>query len=102
MLEGDRIPGPGRTRRGALVHWRPPPASPEAALPVLQERQFDMVIERLDRLGRELELIGRRLEVLEVLIPLARELGDLSRATTTLAHAAMGRQGPQIRRERGF
>jgi hypothetical protein len=69
---------------------------------MLQERQFDMVIERLDRLGHELELIGRRLEVLEVLIPLARELGDLSRATTTLAHAAMGRQGPHIRRERGF
>jgi hypothetical protein len=96
---------PGRSDGPLPAPWYTAPqrsATPEAAFSVLQERQFDIVLERLDRIGRELEQIGRRLEVLEVLIPLARELGELSRATASLAHAAMGRQGPNVRRERGF
>jgi len=55
---GDR---PVTTARCWTARKRPP-----RRLSVLRERQFDIVIEGLDRIGRELELIGRRLEVLEV------------------------------------
>jgi hypothetical protein len=67
---------------------------------VLQEKQFDLLYEELRRIGNELELIQRRLEVLESLPPALLELTRLSGAIESLAYAALGREGPTVRRRR--
>jgi hypothetical protein len=66
----------------------------------LQEKQFDLLYEELRRIGSELELIQRRLEVLESLPPALLELTRLSGAIESLAYAALGREGPTVRRRR--
>ena len=66
--------------------------------PVLSERQFEIVLARLDRIGAQIEQVARRLEVLEALVPLTREVAELSSAMTVIAHAAIGREGPRVRR----
>jgi hypothetical protein len=66
----------------------------------LQEKQFDLLYQELRRIAGELELIQRRLEVLETLGPAVLELSRLSGALESLAYAALGREGPQVRRRR--
>jgi hypothetical protein len=66
----------------------------------LQEKQFDLLYEELRRIGNELELIQRRLEALESLPPALLELTRLSGAIESLAYAALGREGPTVRRRR--
>jgi hypothetical protein len=66
----------------------------------LQEKQFDLVYEELRRIAGDLELIQRRLEVLEHLTPAVLELSRLSNAIESLAYAALGREGPMVRRRR--
>ena len=64
----------------------------------LQEKQFDLLYEELRRVADELELVRRRLAVLEALPPAVAELSRLASSIESLAYAAIGRQGPQIRR----
>jgi hypothetical protein len=64
----------------------------------LQEKQFDLLYEELRRVADELELVRRRLAVLEALPPAVAELSRLAASIESLAYAAIGRQGPQIRR----
>jgi hypothetical protein len=66
----------------------------------LQEKQFDLLYVELQRIGDELEAIQRRLEVLESLPPALLELTRLSGAIESLAYAALGREGPTVRRRR--
>jgi hypothetical protein len=67
---------------------------------LLQEKQFDLLYEELRRIADELEVIQRRLEVLESLPPALLELTRLSGAIESLAYAALGREGPTVRRRR--
>jgi hypothetical protein len=66
----------------------------------LQEKQFDLLYEELRRISGNLELIQRRLEVMESVAPALLELSRLSRAIESLAYAALGREGPNVRRRR--
>ncbi len=64
----------------------------------LQEKQFDLVYEELRRIASELETIQARLAMLETLPVALQELSRLSRALESLAYAALGREGPRLRR----
>ncbi len=64
----------------------------------LNEKQFELLLEELKRVGDELEAMRRRLAVLEALPPAIDELSRLSTALEALAYAAIGRDGPRIRR----
>jgi hypothetical protein len=66
----------------------------------LQEKQFDLIHEELRRIADELEAVRRRLAVLETLPPAVAELSRLASSIESLAYAALGRQGPQVRRRR--
>lgn len=66
----------------------------------LQEKQFDLLYQELRRIAGELEVIERRLEVLEAIGPAVLELSRLSGALESLAYAALGREGPTVRRRR--
>jgi hypothetical protein len=66
----------------------------------LQEKQFDLLLRELERIGNQLELIERRLELLDALAPALMELSRLSTALESLAYAALGREGPTVRRRR--
>jgi DNA-binding FrmR family transcriptional regulator len=64
------------------------------------DRQLEAVLERLDKLTAEVAGINRRLEAAEGMILIARELATLNDSLQTLAYAAIGRQGPDVRRRR--
>lgn len=64
----------------------------------LQEKQFDLLHEELRRIADELEAVRRRLAVLETLPPAVAELSRLAHAIEALSYAALGREGPRIRR----
>ncbi len=64
------------------------------------DRQLDAVLERLDRLCDEVRTLNRRMDSTEALVRIAHELGTLNESLQTLAYAALGQQGPQIRRRR--
>ena len=66
----------------------------------LSDRQFDLLLERLDRIGDELGRLNRRLERDEGLARIERELAGLSESLQALAYAALGQGGPQVRRRR--
>jgi hypothetical protein len=66
----------------------------------LQEKQFDLLHEELRRIADELEAVRRRLAVLETLPPAVAELSRLASSIESLAYAALGHQGPQVRRRR--
>ena len=67
----------------------------------LGDRQLDALLGRLDRLNvRELRAINRRLDSGEHLAPVVRELAVLNDSLQALAYAALGQQGPQVRRRR--
>jgi len=66
----------------------------------LGDRQLDALLERLDRIGGELERLNARLDGREELTVIAHELRNLNESLSTLAFAALGQQGPQIRRRR--
>jgi hypothetical protein len=63
-----------------------------------EDRRLDTLLERIDLLRHELEVIGRRLDGLEGLNRIAEELHDLNGSLQALAYAALGRRGPDIRR----
>jgi len=64
------------------------------------DRQLEALLERLDRIAAELSRLNRRQEAREDLAVIARELRTLNESLATLAYAALGQQGPQVRRRR--
>ena len=64
----------------------------------LNDKQFELLLEELTPLADELEAMRRRLAVLEAIPPAVDELARLSTALEALAYAAIGREGPRIRR----
>jgi hypothetical protein len=66
----------------------------------LDDRQLDALLERLDRMCVELHALNRRLDQSEGFIALVHELRSLNESLQALAYAALGQQGPQVRRRR--
>jgi len=66
----------------------------------LADRQLEALLSRLDRLGDELERLNRRQENRDELTVIAHELRNLNESLQALAYAALGHQGPQVRRRR--
>jgi hypothetical protein len=64
------------------------------------DRQLDALLERLDRLCDEVHAMNRKLDTSEHLLRISRELATLNESLQALAYAALGHQGPQIRRRR--
>lgn len=65
----------------------------------MPDRQFDAVLQRLDRITAELERLNRNTEASEGLNLVARELRNLNESLNALAYAALG-QSPTVRRRR--
>ena len=66
----------------------------------LEDRQLEAVLDRLDKIGGELERLNDRLDRREELTLIAHELKSLNESLQALAYAALGAQGPQVRRRR--
>jgi hypothetical protein len=66
----------------------------------LSDRRFDVLLERLDRIGDELARMNKRLDHDDHFLRLTRELASLNESLQALAYAALGTQGPQVRRKR--
>lgn len=66
----------------------------------LTDRRLEAILERLDRIAQELERLNRRQESREELTVIAHELRSLNESLQALAFAALGREGPQVRRRR--
>jgi hypothetical protein len=64
------------------------------------DRQLDAILERLDALRAELQTMNKRLDQTEGFLALAHELRSLNESLQALAYAAVGQQGPQVRRRR--
>jgi hypothetical protein len=64
----------------------------------LTDRRLEAVLDRLDRLVEELARLNRRQETRDELNVIAHELHNLNESLQALAYAALGRQGPQVRR----
>jgi hypothetical protein len=64
------------------------------------DRQLDAILERLDALRTELQTMNRRLDHNEGFLALAHEVRSLNESLQALAYAALGTQGPQVRRRR--
>jgi hypothetical protein len=66
----------------------------------LSDRRYDVLLERLDRIGDELAKLNRRVDNDENFLKLTRELASLNESLQALAYAALGQQAPQVRRRR--
>ena len=66
----------------------------------LSDRRFDVLLERLDRIGDELGKLNKRLDHDEHFLRLTREVASLNESLQAIAYAALGTQGPQVRRRR--
>jgi DNA-binding FrmR family transcriptional regulator len=64
------------------------------------DRQLDAILERLDKLNTELRSLNRRLDSGEHLAPIVYEIRALNESLQALAYAALGQQGPNVRRRR--
>ena len=64
------------------------------------DRQLDALLERLDKLTAEVHGLNRHLDSGDNLAPIVRELALLNESLQTLAYAALGQSGPQVRRRR--
>jgi hypothetical protein len=64
------------------------------------DRQLDALLERLDALIDEMRRLNSRLEASEGTLRIARELSTLNESLQALAYAALGQQGPNVRRRR--
>ena len=64
------------------------------------DRQLEALLERLDRVVEELARMNAREERREELTVIAHELRTLNESLQTIAYAALGTQGPQVRRRR--
>ena len=66
----------------------------------LSDRRFDVLLERLDRIGDELAKLNRRADNDENFLKLTREVASLNDSLQAIAYAALGQQAPQVRRRR--
>jgi hypothetical protein len=66
----------------------------------LSDRRFDVLLERLDRIGDELAEMNRRAKNDETLLRLTREVANLNESLQAIAYAALGQQAPNVRRRR--
>lgn len=66
----------------------------------LSDRRFDVLLERLDRIGDELARVNKRLDNDDHFLRLTRELANLNESLQALAYAALGQQAPQVRRRK--
>jgi hypothetical protein len=66
----------------------------------LNDRRLEALLERLDRVVEELQRLNRRQESRDDLAIIAHELHSLNESLSALAYAALGQQGPQVRRRR--
>jgi hypothetical protein len=66
----------------------------------LDDRQLDVLLERLDNLVEEIRALNERLDHSEGFAVLAHEVRNLNESLQTLAYAALGQQGPTVRRRR--
>ncbi len=64
------------------------------------DRQLEALLARLDLIAEELGRLNRREERREELTVIAHELRNLNESLQTIAYAALGTQGPQVRRRR--
>jgi hypothetical protein len=64
----------------------------------IQEKQFDLLHEELRRIADSLEALQARLSVLENIPSAVHELSRLTGTLESLAYAALGREGPTLRR----
>ena len=67
----------------------------------LSDRRFEVLLERLDRIGDELGKLNKRLDHDDHFLRLTRELATLNESLQAIAYAALGTQGPSVRRRRG-
>ena len=68
--------------------------------PELTDRRLEALLARLDRIATQLERLNRRQESREDLAVIAHELRNLNESMQAIAYAALGQQGPQVRRRR--
>jgi hypothetical protein len=66
----------------------------------LDDRQLDALLERFDQLIAEVHVLNSRLDHAEGFARMAHELRNLNESLQALAYAALGQQGPQVRRRR--
>jgi hypothetical protein len=66
----------------------------------LSDRQFEALLERLDRIAAEMRRLNDRLERSEDLQRITLELSRLNESLGALAYAALGQQAPTVRRRR--
>ena len=64
------------------------------------DRQLEALLSRLDKLVEELARFNRRQENRDDMTVIAHELRNLNESLQALAYAALGHQGPQVRRRR--
>ena len=68
--------------------------------PSFDDRQLDVLLERLDAIREELRTLNRRLDSQDGLLRISGELRSLNESLQALAYAALGHQPPQVRRRR--
>ena len=66
----------------------------------MTDRQLEALLERLDAIATELRRLNAREERREELTVIAHELRNLNESMQAIAFAALGTQGPQVRRRR--
>ena len=64
------------------------------------DRRLEALLARLDRLVEELARLNAREERREELTVIAHELRNLNESLQAITYAALGTQGPQVRRRR--
>jgi len=64
------------------------------------DRQLEALLARLDRVVEELARMNAREERREELTVIAHELRNLNESLQAITYAALGAQGPQVRRRR--
>ena len=69
--------------------------------PEVTDRQLEALLSRLDRLVEELTRMNAREDRREELTVIAHELRNLNDSLQAITYAALGTQGPQVRRRRG-
>ena len=66
----------------------------------LADRRLEALLARLDRVVEELARLTAREERREELTVIAHELRNLNESLQAITYAALGTQGPQVRRRR--
>ena len=64
------------------------------------DRQLEALLDRLDQIVQQLARLNAREERREELVVIAHELRNLNESMQAIAYAALGTQGPQVRRRR--